>query len=577
MLRETLVLGLLLGVGSGFIVLIALAQVHWFFRAALPLAIAWFLLPTRAYPAVTYFLLTAGETLAVLAFARCGHRPRDSQSPAIRASTFSLRSLLIVMALLAALCAICVVVMKGNELIASQFWSSIASSSVILAAAWCSLTRRQLVVRLAVMSGVLIVSTAIWDYAGWFELFDTYLEPNPNGGNSRIKPTLPLPMFGMMLASCTVVMVKAFHLRIEQPLWQARVARCIAAPVIVVALMFGGYLYYRLARPLPIPSTDQPIPNGHMFFMRAGESLRSLRIPEQGIDTPAAIESFVSNHREALSLVRKGLELDCKTAIVCQEDSREHYISRDEWDRLSDSRQVARALQAEAFVHALSEDYDQAAQSCVDCIRFAHETSRGGGDVHFLAESWIERVGIGELQRLIPQLDPSTCRAAAVQLLHVDAKRERIAELMQRDLLWAQVVWGWEYRVELAMADLFDGPYWTILPLQRLEQRNDTIRRLLIVELALRAFLLEHHAPPRELNDLVPEYLPRLPDDPYGHAPLRYRNEANGAIVYSIGPDLDDDWGRSLGRTEFVPAGWTDSLPVANGDVVLGSVVDFAK
>ncbi|MBP90202.1 MAG: hypothetical protein CMJ64_26420 [Planctomycetaceae bacterium] len=62
-LEEGIVFGLLFGVGSAIVVVVALAPIHWFFRAAFPIAIAWLLLPTKAHPASVYFLLTSGDVL----------------------------------------------------------------------------------------------------------------------------------------------------------------------------------------------------------------------------------------------------------------------------------------------------------------------------------------------------------------------------------------------------------------------------------------------------------------------------------------------------------------------------------
>jgi hypothetical protein len=42
---------------------------------------------------------------------------------------------------------------------------------------------------------------------------------------------------------------------------------------------------------------------------------------------------------------------------------------------------------------------------------------------------------------------------------------------------------------------------------------------------------------PETLADLVPRYLPKTPFDPFDGAPLRYRREEEGIVIYSVGPD----------------------------------------
>ncbi len=48
---------------------------------------------------------------------------------------------------------------------------------------------------------------------------------------------------------------------------------------------------------------------------------------------------------------------------------------------------------------------------------------------------------------------------------------------------------------------------------------------------------------PAVLNDLVPQYLPAVPIDPFDGKPLRYIVENTGFVIYSVGDDLVDDQG----------------------------------
>lgn len=49
---------------------------------------------------------------------------------------------------------------------------------------------------------------------------------------------------------------------------------------------------------------------------------------------------------------------------------------------------------------------------------------------------------------------------------------------------------------------------------------------------------------PTELEELVPEFLPQVPIDPFDGQPLRYRVEDDGYFIYSIGTDHADDGGQ---------------------------------
>ena len=68
-------------------------------------------------------------------------------------------------------------------------------------------------------------------------------------------------------------------------------------------------------------------------------------------------------------------------------------------------------------------------------------------------------------------------------------------------------------------------------------------RRVLAAKMAVLAYRGEHGALPADLNALVPDYLPAVPQDPFTQAPLRFRKPPGGFVVYSIGPDGADNGG----------------------------------
>jgi hypothetical protein len=79
--------------------------------------------------------------------------------------------------------------------------------------------------------------------------------------------------------------------------------------------------------------------------------------------------------------------------------------------------------------------------------------------------------------------------------------------------------------------------------------QHETQWRITLTRLAVRAYEQQHGAPPPTLSALVPNYLPRVPEDPYAPHPLVYRRNGRRALVYSRGPDGDDDGGKDLGNT----------------------------
>jgi hypothetical protein len=72
----------------------------------------------------------------------------------------------------------------------------------------------------------------------------------------------------------------------------------------------------------------------------------------------------------------------------------------------------------------------------------------------------------------------------------------------------------------------------------------DAGRLLARAALALMAYRAKTGAYPDKLDALVPEYLPRVPLDPFSGRPLRLKRDGTGVVIYSVGRDLADDGGR---------------------------------
>lgn len=66
---------------------------------------------------------------------------------------------------------------------------------------------------------------------------------------------------------------------------------------------------------------------------------------------------------------------------------------------------------------------------------------------------------------------------------------------------------------------------------------------LTLVAVALAAYRAERGRYPAALAELTPEYLKQLPRDLFVERPLRYRREAAGYVLYSVGRDMRDDGG----------------------------------
>jgi hypothetical protein len=74
---------------------------------------------------------------------------------------------------------------------------------------------------------------------------------------------------------------------------------------------------------------------------------------------------------------------------------------------------------------------------------------------------------------------------------------------------------------------------------------------MLRADFAIRLFVGERGHPPRELAELVPDYLNAIPEDPYSGKAICYRLAGSEWAVYSVGRDGADDGGVFGGRKAF--------------------------
>ena len=79
-----------------------------------------------------------------------------------------------------------------------------------------------------------------------------------------------------------------------------------------------------------------------------------------------------------------------------------------------------------------------------------------------------------------------------------------------------------------------------------------TVSRCAIAALAVERYRLSHGGWPDSLDALVPAYLPRVPIDPYNGAPLRFVRKTDRVVVYSVGPDGQDDGG-NVAKNPYKP------------------------
>ncbi len=101
----------------------------------------------------------------------------------------------------------------------------------------------------------------------------------------------------------------------------------------------------------------------------------------------------------------------------------------------------------------------------------------------------------------------------------------------------------------------FLGPDWPVLlfipaitaPDNRWEIAR-TYNRVARVTLAISLYRADRGTYPQSLDDLSPTYLARIPSDLFTEKPLVYARSSDGYMLYSVGPNMKDDGGKSGGQ-----------------------------
>jgi len=121
---------------------------------------------------------------------------------------------------------------------------------------------------------------------------------------------------------------------------------------------------------------------------------------------------------------------------------------------------------------------------------------------------------------------------------------------------------GWVWS-ELTGEEARQREFWS-----RWEAQRRLSLQLILVEIAAEWYRHATGNYPRSVGDLLPQYLPYLPTDPFSGQPLQLRVTEGGCVAYGFGPDGDDDGGRPI------DGWWNMALPDGHrpdGDLTLPS------
>ncbi|QEG00323.1 hypothetical protein Mal15_43930 [Stieleria maiorica] len=221
--------------------------------------------------------------------------------------------------------------------------------------------------------------------------------------------------------------------------------------------------------------------------------------------------------------------------------------------KLNVFRSWARCMHKEAKVMVTNGQFSEASESWIDCIYVGHGLGRGSDFSHTLTGIAIEGIGHEGLTRIRKDLPIEQLTELLPALIMIDRQREPLDSIRRRTDLMMDQWLAWQYRLAMhapAHLSAQTASETRTLVSPTVEATDDAIRRrdaamrMLIAEFAGRIFSEKHGRMPGELEELVPEFLPSIPIDPYTDRPLIYRHTDQGFVVYSAGRNGIDDGGQ---------------------------------
>lgn len=399
----------------------------------------------------------------------------------------------------------------------------------------------------------------------------------------------------------------------------SRQACSVTAIIVFLALVLGWIGYANIDPIVAIPKPPPlPNPNAYDYFDQAGT---------MGFKGPNGRMNF--DPSDPLPLREQMAAANAPMFAKFREGFQYPYMTPPN-PRFHGPARRAKLLRIEGSVRADHGDIPGAITSNLDNIHYGIISPRGSGEMGYLVGTVCETIGQVDLWVYLPQSDAKTARAAAHRLEQVGAKRVPIAEMLTNEKCHHQQVFmdffhgaviptaqrpmphlvanivlpfamGSRRGTMREMTSYYDQliaeshkPFsqqrpvkfpsskLAIMLLTRIDgvafrsTHAATQTALLTTAFALRAYRLEHGTYPAQLTELTPAYLTTIPADPFADtAPLQYKKTATGYLLYSIGPDGNDNNGTPSKDGQLANPGRARNVysPVtANslGDIVAG-------
>ncbi|MGI8982038.1 MAG: hypothetical protein ACR2FY_22625 [Pirellulaceae bacterium] len=506
---------------------------HWFWRGLGVSGLLALLLPIRAFEPLLLFLIVA-PLLAVASAWQAGQQARLLQAASSAASRwrFGLSDLFQGLTLFGVGLGLWVAALQGEPFV--LYWRSLPIAALVLAIfawrAWqVAANPRQWQNWLKLAGGLLAIMIAesflLRDWMYTSEIFGTTGIRGWTGFPRDVVmvPVLYIPFAGLLILGARLLRAMSSKKSANPARW--RYAKVIACVLLLVAGVPMTWLYIRMLGPPLIPGP--PVSQGDVYrqLHELGTRIRQA--------TPTSAQQM---HAQAEQLLQQpaSVPLDFREATIAQDQEIRPFTD------------LRRALIAESSRQETLGKRDEAVKFALADVRLGTVLQRGGNALHALVGLQCELSAIFRLAEMREKLSPHHFRAIVAELERSETLRDPADEIADRARRWDDLALRWRYRLQaIVVEDWNDENAKDGIDLYPGRIRNAAYGHLLSTDLAIRAFQHDEGKLPKSLAELTPIYLPASLPDPYSREPLRYRPSGDTFLLYSVGPDLEDNGGQA--------------------------------
>ena len=555
------------------------SRLHWFARAAVIGALLLLMLFIPAHEILIQFsveVLVIAVGMAVWRHRRRGRDPAAALHKSIRRQ-FQVRLSLETLMLLMAVVAVVVAVMARTPNLAIYQWYGLSCNGAVMGAAtlasvWLVHGKARAWMRIVAAPLIIFAFGAGWIWLGisrWvLRLWLTNAGPwrylqsvFDQGLFSGVPDGVSIVGVGMLLVSIWLLLVSWagwFDLlrsandpsKIRERSRRERAAGWGATAVFALVGLVPLYLFYRLLTPTPTPDLAAPRPSAYDDLLAAGRLARNFDLFPVAATGPLMESQYrlaISENADAISMAQAAIANNCRLPLM--DLTTQHFIPKEE------NQALAKVIQL--FVHRWTlasrlGATDECIAASVDVLKLSFCGARSGGTDEFSALMGdFDYEVLDMLWQLRSKFSAAQCVALVNELLRFDSERPGWEERAERQRIIDENA-GWYRHLRSMLEDWSPAP--TTSQRLNLFRARQLQMRMLTTDLAIRVFLASYGHLPKTLAELVPEFLPAVPQDPFANGlPIRYRVDGSAYQLYSVGYNGTDDGGQPQTRIPGQP------------------------